>query len=184
MKQFVLVTGPESSGTKLLTRILIEMGYIGQNTHGQLLDRFFEQKLPLDNKYDFVFRRSVPHATEYVDYEDIKNWAIDNQFQFKTIITLRNYIPCLKSKKYAEHPEPATQQTLTKQLSYIFNHSYILRPFLVIPTSFLTYAPERSLTEISSFLNKKIPKINFLYDMDYKHYIQLKEDFENENFST
>ncbi len=174
-KNFILVTGPESSGTRLITRILIEMGYKGEYSHEQTLDDSFKNNSPLhDSK--IVFRRSVPHANEYPNYIGIRKWAIDNEYSFKTIIIVRNYIPCIISKINRKHLGLSNYETLTEQYSFIFENIPYLFPFLLLSTSLLTTRPKRGLMEISSFLSENIPKINFIYDMD-KKYINKEEEF-------
>jgi len=46
-KQGVLVTGPESSGTKLVTRLLMDMGFVGSYDHEQFLDEKYKKKINL-----------------------------------------------------------------------------------------------------------------------------------------
>ena len=178
MGEFVLVTGPESSGTKLITRILIEMGYKGEYTHEQTLDKLVDNNVPLklnnNPKDHYVLRRSVPHykIKQFPDYAEIKDWAISNKLKFKTIITFRNAVPCLLSKVLRKHNEALPDYTLLMdQFTYIAENIYMLRPFLVVSTSFLTVSPQRSLFEIANFLQKDIlTQIDCIYDMDEKHY--------------
>ena len=172
MGEFVLVTGPESSGTKLTTRILIEMGYTGEYTDSQPLVKLFSNNVPLNSKNNYVFRQSVPHATKFPDYAEIKDWAISSKLKFKTIITFRNAVPCLLSKVLRKHNETLPDYTLLMdQFTYVAENIYMLRPFLFISTSFLTLQPERSLFEIANFLQKdRLTQLNCIYDMDEKHY--------------
>ncbi len=169
-KQGVLVTGPESSGTKLVTRLLMDMGFIGSYDHEQFLDEKYKKKTNLIHN-DYVFRRSVPHALKYPDYVDIKNWFIDNKLEFKTIITVRNFTPCIQSKiKNKHNPTNITTEVLQEQIHFIFTFCPILKPFLIVDTSALTFNPGRNLKEICSFLNKPLIRPQYIYDMDKPYY--------------
>lgn len=58
MRRAFFVLGPESSGTRMLTKALMECGAYGDSSHEQRLDT-----LDFDEAPDLiVFRRSVPHA--------------------------------------------------------------------------------------------------------------------------
>src|SRR4051794_21761910 len=58
----LLVFGPESSGTRLFTRVLLSAGCWGDGGHDQRLDRSFAGAGPM-----LVWRRSFPHFREWPD---------------------------------------------------------------------------------------------------------------------
>lgn len=58
----IMVMGPESSGTRFLTRCFIKAGCAGQYTHEQA----FDKELPLP-EHPIVWRRSVPYWGEWPD---------------------------------------------------------------------------------------------------------------------
>ncbi len=169
-KYGVLVTGPESSGTKLVTRLLIDSGYSGSYFDEQPFDDYFnnEQLLPYMN---CVFRRSIPHAQVNPDYQKIKYWINQSNLHLKTIITVRNYIPCLKSKIKRKHnTDDVTDEVLMDQFIYLGKWLEHLKPFLIINTSYLTTNSERTLIEIEQFLHTEIIRPFYIYDMDNTHY--------------
>lgn len=64
-----IVFGPESSGTRMLTRFLIGCGCLGQGDHQQVLDY---ENPPRDANL-VVWRRSIPH--EYMNHPNILGMA-------------------------------------------------------------------------------------------------------------
>lgn len=63
MKKAYLILGPERSGTRLMTRILIEAGCYGDDGHHQRLDH----EIPTDTS-PIVWRRSFPHRGHWTDF--------------------------------------------------------------------------------------------------------------------
>jgi hypothetical protein len=61
-----LVLGPERSGTRLLTKLLMQAGCTGSNLHKQPLDR----EIPPDAG-PLVWRRSFPHGKEWPVVSDL-----------------------------------------------------------------------------------------------------------------
>ncbi len=72
MKKAFLVLGPESSGTRFITKLLINAGCFGDSDHDQRLDiledreRINEEELPHDDT-PIVWRRSYPHRGIFAD---------------------------------------------------------------------------------------------------------------------
>jgi len=66
-----LVIGPESSGTRVLTKALIAAGCYGQSGHGQAMDGPNWLGAFDDCPETIVFRRSVPHAGMCPDISDL-----------------------------------------------------------------------------------------------------------------
>jgi len=181
MGQFVLVTGPESSGTKLIARLLVENGYIGSYDHHQTLVQMFKKKSKLSSECDYVYRQSVPHGSRLPNYYEIINWALDCNLHHKTIITFRNVTPCLQSKVNRGHNKTLPDNDLLMgQYEHIASNLPMLRPFIFVSTSFLTFAPERTLKEISGFLQTGLKAVDFIYDMDEKHYQLNKTEKDND----
>ncbi len=61
-KRAILVLGPEASGTRLATRILVKAGCVGDDNHVQRLDWW-----PPDGASPIVWRRSLPHMKIWPD---------------------------------------------------------------------------------------------------------------------
>ena len=71
MKRAFLVLGAESSGTRLVTRLLIAAGCHGDGGHQQPFDKWQAASSPFDGKDPIVWRRSYPW-TEYHLWPNLK----------------------------------------------------------------------------------------------------------------
>lgn len=63
MKRAYLVLGPESAGTRLMTRLLIAAGCFGDDGHDQRLDKDLELDSIID--CDLAWRRSFPYGVDH-----------------------------------------------------------------------------------------------------------------------
>lgn len=89
-----LVIGPESSGTRLVTRLLISAGVYGDDGHVQRLDR--DGAIERAPTLPFVVRRSLPHGGGWPDlfslYDRISGrLAAENAGEPGVVITLRDF---------------------------------------------------------------------------------------------
>lgn len=89
----ILVYGPESTGTRLLTRILVAAGCNGDGTHGQR----FDTDIPGDEEY-IVWRRSFPHARRWPDIENMVERLREKDYKIFTFVTTRDWYPMLQSQ--------------------------------------------------------------------------------------
>lgn len=78
----ILVIGPEHSGTRYMTEVLVNAGAYGDYTHFQRMDN---REIPKDKKV-IVLRRSVPHGTEA---EPDVSWFVDENTWF--VVMMRSY---------------------------------------------------------------------------------------------
>lgn len=62
-----LVLGPEASGTRLLTKLLVGAGCAGDDGHEQRWDRSVPAAAQLASAAGLVWRRSLPHAGQWPD---------------------------------------------------------------------------------------------------------------------
>jgi hypothetical protein len=70
MSKAYLIMGSESSGTRLLAKILVHWGVYGQFGHKQEIDKHLDNLEDfLKSKGDVVLRRSFPHANAWPDLE-------------------------------------------------------------------------------------------------------------------
>jgi len=90
----VFVFGPQSSATRLVTKILIAAGLYGDGGHDQRLDR-----TPLLFKgQDIVWRRSFPHFIDQV-YPDIGEMTERLPgYRFRAVVTTRDWSSMVKSQ--------------------------------------------------------------------------------------
>lgn len=113
------VVGAESSGTRLMTKILIEAGCKGEDTHQQTFD-----KKPFPKpKQNIIFRRSVPHAGEMPDINNIIQRFRTSNYNPFIIVTVRDWYTIKKSQVKNNHVKNENEAlvNLNKIYPYIFN---------------------------------------------------------------
>jgi hypothetical protein len=176
MKKLFLVVGPESSGTRLTTRILCESGCFGDFEHYQRLDEFVT-----DHNEDLysiigesklvVFRRSIPHGGEFPFIPDMELMFSFYNFDPYIIVPVRNLYELCKSK--IKNNEKTSMEdaydSFQKEMSFIVNTIKEYKKILFFDTSFLFKFPELSLRSLKLWTELDIPveKVKeFLYDAD------------------
>ena len=84
------VLGMEGSGTRLLTRLLINSGATGEYTHSQRLD----EAIPNAEyaRSPIVWRRSYPHGKRDVDLSSMKEIAESHGWQCEALVIIRDTI--------------------------------------------------------------------------------------------
>ena len=98
-REAVLVLGPESSGTRLITRILIAAGCHGQDGHQQEWDR----ALPGDGRSPLVWRRSFPHGGRWPDVATMVHRLRQRGYAVKAVILAREPQALERSQLRAGH---------------------------------------------------------------------------------
>ena len=88
MKTAVIVVGPEKSGTKMLTECFVRSGWFGDYTHAQRLDNLDFRKTP----ERIVLRRSVPHGSHWLNYEEICQRLQYSNYRIKPVVILRDQV--------------------------------------------------------------------------------------------
>lgn len=98
------VMGPESSGTRITTRLLVAAGCWGDDGHPQRLDNFAFMRAP-----DLiVLRRSVPHATQWPPIAEIVGLMRAAKYEVYGIVTTRDMFCMVSSQVRVGHvPAPA-----------------------------------------------------------------------------
>lgn len=92
-KRAFIVIGPESSGTKFLTRLFLRAGCEGDPWHEQRLDNH-------DPDTDLiVFRRSYPHAGRWPDLPAIVERFMELGFDVRLIVIIRSMQFALASRQ-------------------------------------------------------------------------------------
>lgn len=98
-KTAIIVLGAESSGTRLVTRCLISAGFFGDGDHDQRLD----QEVP--NVRQIVWRRSLPHGTEWPDLDQMLQVLLANNYSVRVIGIIRMQPCTILSKLVNNHAE-------------------------------------------------------------------------------
>lgn len=102
-KRCFLVYGPESSGTRLMTKVLINWGCAGEDGHGQLLDNEIWWQAVPDKPRLIVWRRSFPHGGIWPEPSMMLRRLQDHGYQPHFVITLRSKVPCALSQVKVGH---------------------------------------------------------------------------------
>ena len=99
IKKAYLVLGIEASGTRLLTRILINSGALGQDTHAQN----FDIKIPFadDVSSPIVWRRSYPHGDLDVDLSSMTSDLASKGWSPHAFVIIRDAIPSTNAQAEA-----------------------------------------------------------------------------------
>ncbi len=129
VKRAFLVVGPESSGTRLVTRILIDAGAIGDATHAQ---RFDQTGLLASTLPDLiVWRRSLPHSGCWID---AANWIESVRllgYQVDVLFVTRDWHATISSQLAAGHVQnrDEAEENLRRAYSLL---ATISAPFRVV----------------------------------------------------
>jgi hypothetical protein len=110
-----LVFGPESSGTRLLAKLLITAGCSGEHTHEQ---RFDTEGLPAPDR-PIVWRRSFPHAREWPNISDMVHQARAAGYQPVVLVTTRDHYAMVRSQVAAGHVSDAQVAQLNIEKAYL-----------------------------------------------------------------
>lgn len=115
MKKAFIVLGPESSGTRFLTEILIAGGCHGDPGHIQRFDtREFNNLDPV------VWRRSVPHNSQRLDLRGMLEKLKD--YRVTVVVITRDWYPTERSQVSRNHSKSIAEATIKikKALKSIF----------------------------------------------------------------
>lgn len=188
MKPTILVAGPRSSGTRLMTRILVESGCFGDFTHHQRMDAF-DRGFPLLNRempeysiaeileeskpYEYaVIRRSFPHGCGWPDVADLRDSLHGRGFRLDTAFWMfRNREANAQSMFKRGHTRSLNDasDSIDEATARI---SGILRAGLDLYA--IHFARLRELEYVQSIFRRANialnPKNDFVFDADAKHF--------------
>jgi hypothetical protein len=91
-KRAFLVIGAESTGTRLATKILMENGCVGDNTHHQPFDK---KPGEIQKHHLVVWRRSFPHNEVFPNIKGLVNLL--KGFRVTVVVTIRDWYTTSKS---------------------------------------------------------------------------------------
>ena len=181
MKRIFFVTGPESSGTRIVTRLLCLAGCEGDYEHEQRLDKFVygeesEISDAMKGNEALVFRRSIPHYPEArPDIIEIGNKFRLNGFEPYYILTMRDWGCNAASKKRVGHSLDfqSAKEVLIQEWGYI-SHMFVKFEKLVyiVLTSGLFRDPKRTINDLGTWLKIKFPPEaeEIIFNADEKYY--------------
>lgn len=180
MNQCILVCGPESSCNKLTTQLFCMAGYAGTYTEPQHLNHFVagrEHDITriIADATHIVYIQSVPGGPIHrPDLPAIKRRFESAGFAVKTVIVLRDWYACCRSKLLNRHQHDfdTAWQALMEEWTYIGQCLFHLHPFFILNTSYLLTNPRRALTGLSMFTQTNFPDscTDIIKDTDLKYF--------------
>lgn len=178
-KRCFLVCGPESSGNRLMTRILIRAGCYGDYNMFQRLDN---EDVP-PNINDIVIHRSFPFGNEgegrhWPDLYQIINRFEEMGHKLDHIIVMSRDFRCtIKSQLKANHVHKWEQAQ--ENIIYAYHTIYwqiMLNKYQakIIPVTYegLVHHPRATLGWLLPALNLPMIETEFIFDANEKWYIK------------
>lgn len=156
--------GPESTGTRVLTQILISAGCAGDGGHEQRFDQHIPEPSKVES--DIVWRRSAPHFnSEEMPLLDEMNKKLGG-YSVEVLITSRSMYPTamsqMRHRKSLDTLEKAYKR-INRAYSHIFDQVTEYK-FTVVTYEGL----ERNSGKICSYLGVGDPKVE-IYDGNGKY---------------
>lgn len=181
MKRLFFVVGPESSGNRLVTRILCNSGCFGDFDHYQRLDEFINDKQSLKeiigDSETIVFRRSVPHGGVFPNIKLIIKKFVNEGFVPHFVLPQRNNYELYQSKivNNGKRSLEDAHESNKLELFHIWTSIFpdIQNSFMFVPVSLLFHCPDLVLMDLKvwSDLNVPIEEIkSFIYNADEKYH--------------
>lgn len=165
-----LVAGPESSGTRFLTGLLIDWGCKGNAATTQAWD----SGPPKDAEL-VVWRRSFPHGHTWPDLVAMAGALRDNDYKVFGVIITRDWYPMLKSQVAAGHTQSVAEGAQEQQKAYPLIFGQLAEagvPFVV--TSYEGLVHDRTaaekLSEMLGFGKKRVA--SYVRNENWKHYAE------------
>tara|TARA_B100000989_G_C19472688_1_gene441440 strand:+ start:666 stop:1202 length:537 start_codon:yes stop_codon:yes gene_type:complete len=171
MKKGIIVIGPESSGTRNLTRLLISAGFAGDSGHEQ---RFFNPEIFKKEKPEkFVIRTSVPHDNQLIDFVRLKEVYENLNYKIYVLITSRDWNCMLQSQVNAGHTDTLdnAEERTRLALSFIYEkcfHSKI--SYNIVSYESLVNYPKETLGFLEKLIDIKFPEDHNIVNGNLKYY--------------
>lgn len=146
----ILVLGPESSGTRLVTRILIKAGCLGSDEHIQKWD---DAEFP-SPEHPIVFRRSVPHGGKWPDIQQYIEQLRQKGYYVQAVVTARDWHAACKSQMHHHHVK--NEDEGYKNLKNVYPYVFKTLDHFQVPYIMINYesiiANHLSINETLKFL--------------------------------
>lgn len=138
-RKLYLVLGAESSGTRLLTRVLVHGGCVGDYSHAQRWDH-----TSWGNTQNVVWRRSVPHNKQPLILQNLLH-KIEPSRVLTVLVTVRDITACARSQVRTGHSpdEFSAHAKITAAYERIFEQ--LVRQdvhFMLVPYESLILHPQ------------------------------------------
>jgi len=161
MPRAVLVMGPESSGTRLATRILIAAGCHGDGDHEQWFDQALPGDLPL-----IVWRRSVPHARAW---PDLARWIVQVRgtgYTVEAVVMMRDWLSMCRSQVKRQHVREIGEAEMHARFAYASIFTVLaatITPYIVLSYDNLVARPMAVQRWLAQRLNlPRVPSVDVI----------------------
>ncbi|KKN84449.1 hypothetical protein LCGC14_0289110 [marine sediment metagenome] len=142
MLRAYLVLGPESSGTRMMTEILIAAGCVGDPGH----DQHFDQEFPTEET--IVWRRSVPHGGEWPPLDLMIHRLKQSGYAVFAVVTMRDWTAMARSQvEHWNHSFDSAINNIRTAYPYIFSSMLKFQvPYIMTSyESLKEYGPQKDL---------------------------------------
>lgn len=152
MNPCIFVFGPQSSGTRIWTRLLIALGCHGSYQHEQKWD---SKEIPTD--VTVIWRRSFPHGLP-PKWPKVKHMMerADERRPFRAVVTMRDWYPMARSqsnRRFGVETMEDARERINFAYSNIFGQLGLMRiPTITVSYESLVYEPYRTVEPAAQFL--------------------------------
>jgi LPS sulfotransferase NodH len=178
MKRAFLVLGPESSGTRFVTQLLIDAGCHGESCHVQgfdLLDEWSQFNLPAlpPDERPIVWRRSYPHEYVFADIRVAVRQLRGAGYDVMAVITTRDWYPMIRSQIASQHVADEASGLSNARQAYraIFQQLPEDAPYIVVSYESFSRQRNKAVRKMLELLNLPMPEtITLIEDGNAKWY--------------
>ena len=166
MKRVFIIIGPESSGTRVVTRLFIKAGCFGEGKHLQALDKFIKGEIKNLKKFSgnadtIVFRRSIPHGVNpvWIKFNQIEKLFTEQGYKVFWIVTMRDWSSLARSKVRRGHKKnlKEAKESVKKEYSYIASGLVSRTNYYMLMISDLFKKPKETLRRMVEWIEFEIP---------------------------
>ena len=171
MRNAIIVTGPESSGTRNLTRLILESGYSGKSGHSQPYTTL--SNVEIDKPENLVVRWSIPHSDQFVDLSSFIAELKKIGYSVRAIITTRDWNCMIKSQVRTGHVNSIDQAKIRTRQAYqhIFSHlNYSKIYYETVSYESLIYRPIETLKNLGNVYQLDFPLRHRIKNGNKKYY--------------
>jgi hypothetical protein len=145
MMNAYLVLGPESSGTRMMTRLLMAAGCIGDGEHEQRWDT-----AQPDGETPIVWRKSLPHGGEWPSLDLMTHRLRERGYTVYALVMARDWTAVARSQQeHWGHTWETALDNLRTAYPYIFSSLLKFQvPYVMVSYESLVQHGSRSLGEL------------------------------------
>jgi hypothetical protein len=164
----VIVCGPESSGTRLATRLCLSMGCRGDDGHTQPWDT----TTPEPAGGPVVWRRSLPHAKSWPDLADMAARLRGAGFEVRGVVTVRCWRCTVKSQEQRGHARGAVaEENVRRAVQHASSQLNAAKvPWALLVYEALVARPGPVVRWLAGWLGLPAPAEVDVRDEDRKHW--------------